>query len=63
MFDQSLRRLPALCFIRCCDSILEVADDFGSSTESLTVVLIFSPKPPAFEVGPRGIAPLHFSNF
>ncbi len=34
-----------------------MAGNFGSS-ESLTVVLIFSPKPAAFEVGPRGL--LHF---
>lgn len=57
MFDPRLFHLSALsslCFLRCGDRVLEAADNFGSS-ESLTVVLIFSLKPFAFEVGLRGL--------
>lgn len=58
MFDQSpfpfKCPLSSRCFLRCGDSVPEVADNFGSS-ESLTVVLIFTLKPAAFEVGPRGL--------
>lgn len=43
-----------LAFLTRGDRILEAADDFGSS-ESLRVVLIFTPEPAAFEVEPRGL--------
>lgn len=58
MFDQSpfgLKCSPSSPRrLRCGSSLPEVADDFGSS-ESLTVVLIFSLKLAAFEVEPRGL--------
>lgn len=49
--------VPSLSsFLRCGGGAHEVADNFGSSSESLTAVLIFPQKKlPAFEVGPRGL--------
>lgn len=53
---------PLAASLRCGDGVLEVAGDSGGS-ESLTLVLVFTPKAAAFEVVAEGIASLRFSDF